>query len=135
MRHPNFMKIVAIFSFLAATAPFVSAGEVTIVSANLRNTGATQWSINVTLKHADTGWEHFANSWRIVDDNGSVLGERVLHHPHVDEQPFTRSLGVSIPRSTTVFFVEARDKKHGWSPARLKIDLKTAKDGSLTVKP
>jgi len=36
--------------------------------------------------------------WEIVGPDGTVLGTRVLVHPHVDEQPFTRSLGgVEIP--------------------------------------
>jgi hypothetical protein len=45
------------------------------------------------LRHGDTGWDDYADGWRIETPAGEVLGTRVLHHPHVEEQPFTRSLG------------------------------------------
>jgi hypothetical protein len=46
-----------------------------------------------------------------------VLGERVLLHPHVDEQPFTRSLsGVAIPSDVEQVTVRAHDNVDGWGP-------------------
>ena len=60
--------------------------------------GANGWRFDVTIRHPDTGWDHYADGWRILDMDGTVLGTRVLHHPHETEQPFTRSLsGVAIP--------------------------------------
>ena len=38
-----------------------------------------------------TGWEHYANKWDVVGPDDTILGTRVLLHPHVNEQPFTRS--------------------------------------------
>jgi hypothetical protein len=79
----------------------------------------------VTLKHADTGWEHYADAWRVLSPSGEELGKRVLYHPHVDEQPFTRSLGnINIPADLTEVYIEAHDKVHGWNPQRLKVPLK-----------
>ena len=49
-------------------------------------------TIHVTLAHPDTGWDHYADGWEVVTGDGTSLGLRVLAHPHVDEQPFTRSL-------------------------------------------
>ena len=135
MKHSALSRLFAIIAFVIATTGQSHAGEVSIEAANFRNTGAEQWSVNTTLKHADTGWDHYADNWRIVDENGKVLGERVLQHPHVDEQPFTRSLSVNIPTSITTVFIEAHDKKHGWTSRRLKVDLNMAKDGRLTVRP
>ena len=110
------------------------AGEVTIVDAEFTHTSGQQWSVSVTLEHADSGWDHYADNWRVVDGEGNVLGDRVLYHPHVDEQPFTRSLsGVEIPEGTTEVFVIAHDKVHGWTESRLLIDLGEAVDGVLKV--
>ena len=46
-----------------------------------------------------------------------------------------KQVGVKIPKQITTLFIEAHDKKHGWSSQRLKIDLSMAKNGRLTVKP
>jgi len=63
-----------------------SAGEVTIVAAEFKDVGDSQWSVSVTLKHDDTGWDHYADDWRVVEEDGNVLGDRVLYHPHENEQ-------------------------------------------------
>ena len=91
------------------------------VEASCENQTCT---FNVTLEHGDTGWEHYADSWQIVSPDGTVLGKRVLLHPHVNEQPFTRSLsGVSIPEDIKNVWVEAHDSVHGKSPVRYKVEL------------
>ncbi len=100
-----------------------AAGDVEILGATATRTGET-WRVSVTLRHADTGWEHYADAWRLLAPDGTVLGTRILHHPHVEEQPFTRTLsGVSVPEGTAVLRVEARDTVHGWSPDRLDLPL------------
>jgi hypothetical protein len=65
------------------------------------------------VRHADTGWEHYADHWRVLSPDGDELGRRILHHPHVSEQPFSRSLsGIHIPAETRVVTVEAHDSVH-----------------------
>lgn len=113
----------------------VIADNVQIVAANFKSSAANRWSVDVTLKHGDTGWDHYADNWRVVDDKGNVLGDRVLFHPHVNEQPFTRSLSsVTIPNGITDIYIEAHDKEHGWTPNRLAVDLSKASEGRLRVK-
>ncbi len=110
------------------------ANDVQILAAELNSRGDNLWLVKVTLKHADTGWEHYADNWRVVDKDGNILGDRVLLHPHVDEQPFTRSLsGVKIPDGISTVYIEAHDKKHGWTPNRLTVDLSKLVDGRLKV--
>jgi hypothetical protein len=47
---------------------------------------------------------------------GAILGTRVLHHPHVEEQPFTRSLsGVDLPDGITEIVVRTRTNVTGWA--------------------
>jgi len=101
----------------------VFAGNVDIVKAKARQQGSG-WYFTVTLKHADTGWEHYADAWRVVTEDGKILGERTLHHPHVDEQPFTRGLGdVQIPAEIKKVYIEAHDNVHGWAKERHAVYL------------
>lgn len=113
----------------------VTAGDVQIVSAEFNKNSNGTWNAHVTLKHSDTGWKHYADNWRIVDSTAHILGDRVLYHPHVNEQPFTRSLShVEFPKGTRTVYIEAHDKLHGWTKNRLKIDLNKAGKGSLKVE-
>jgi len=110
------------------------ASEVAVVKVRFELRGDS-WNVNTTLRHADTGWSHYADAWRIVDKKGNVIGKRILYHPHVDEQPFTRSLGnVQIPKGVTVVFVEAHDKESGWSKQRVRVDLSKSKGERFEVR-
>jgi hypothetical protein len=99
------------------------AGEVEIVAATAVQKGKT-WTFAVTLKHADSGWDHYADAWRVVSAKGKVLGSRTLFHPHENEQPFTRSLSrVVIMDTTEAVYIEAHDKVHGWAKERFEVGL------------
>lgn len=96
---------------------------------------AASWTVSVTLQHADTGWDHYADGWRVVTADGKVLGHRTLYHPHVNEQPFTRNLsGISIPTGVNTVFVEAHDKVHGWNKERLEVNLQQAQGERYRVQ-
>ena len=98
------------------------AGEVRIV--DVRVECAASCTFSVTLEHDDEGWEHYADRWDVVTLDGKLLKSRVLYHPHVDEQPFTRSLsGVSIPADVKQVKIRARDSKHGFGPQEFVVDI------------
>ena len=79
---------------------------------------------DVTLEHADTGWDHYADGWEVISPAGEVLGKRVLAHPHVDEQPFTRSLsGVQVPAGVNTVSIRAHDSVHGYNKEIFEVDL------------
>lgn len=81
-------------------------------------------TFSVTLSHPDTGWEHYADGWRVELADGTVLGTRELVHPHVEEQPFMRSLsGVIVQDGISRVFVRARCNVDGWSVDALPFDL------------
>lgn len=81
-------------------------------------------SFSVTLSHPDTGWDHYADGWEVLDADGNSLGLRELLHPHVNEQPFTRSLsGVQVPDGTQVVYVRARCNVDGWSETLFEVIL------------
>jgi hypothetical protein len=110
------------------TCSVTLANEVEIVMVKMKPSSlsgdANTWTFMVTLKHEDTGWEHYADGWRVVDEKGKELAYRTLYHPHEHEQPFERGLsGIRIPAGTRIIYVEAHDKVHKWSKQRVKIDL------------
>ena len=126
-------KVIFILGLLSMSTT-LQAGAVSIKFVEFSRSPA-DWTVNVTLEHADTGWKHYADAWRVVDAKGNVLATRTLWHPHVDEQPFTRSLsGVNIPAKMTKVFVEAHDKVHGWSKDRVMVDLAKSSGKRYTVK-
>ncbi|MGB0723375.1 MAG: hypothetical protein ACPGU7_13375 [Gammaproteobacteria bacterium] len=108
---------------LGATVP-ASAGEAEVIAARAEPVDG-RYRIHVTLRHADTGWDHYANGWEVTSPDGvTVFGKRTLHHPHVNEQPFTRSLGpVSIPAGVRVVAIRAHDSVHGASATLFRLEL------------
>jgi hypothetical protein len=99
-------------------------GEVTIVDASASPTGSGVYRFDVTLSHADSGWDHYADGWEVVAPNGRILGQRTLYHPHVEEQPFTRSLsGVVVPETIDRVEIRAHDKVHGHGTQLFRIEL------------
>lgn len=118
----KFAIVISVYTLGGISA--VNAGEVEIVNVKAEKQ-RTGWVFNVTLKHGDTGWDHYADAWRVVTEDGKELGTRTLYHPHVDEQPFTRSLGdVTIPADVNAVYIEAHDKVHGWGKQRYRVKIR-----------
>lgn len=102
---------------LLLAAHAANAGEPVVEAVEARQEAAGTWRFDVTVRHGDEGWDHYADKWVVLTPDGQVLGERVLLHPHEDEQPFTRSLGgVAIPPGTGEVLVQAEDSVHGLGP-------------------
>ncbi len=102
------------------------AGEADVVNVEvfkLKKSGDTMFRFKVTVAHADEGWDHYADAWELFGPDGASLARRVLLHPHVDEQPFTRSVDADIPKSVTVVTVRAHDKVHGWGGVEMQVDV------------
>ncbi len=105
-------------------AAVAEAGEVEIAAAAARLEADGAYRFSVTLRHADTGWDHYADKWDILAPDGTVLGTRVLLHPHENEQPFTRSLsGVRVPKDVKRVSIRAHDKVHGYAERTLTVEL------------
>lgn len=82
------------------------------------------WNFHVTLSHPDTGWDHYADGWEVLDKSGNRLGHRELMHPHVHEQPFTRSLsGIVLPDGTREVFIRTNCSVKGWSDEAVRVEL------------
>lgn len=101
-----------LFFCLCLAGP-VAAGAPVVESVRAVDHGG-MWTFHVTLRHADTGWDHYADGWGVYTPDGKVLGYRELLHPHVNEQPFTRSLSnVVLPVGATKVVIIPRDSVHG----------------------
>lgn len=120
------MKILtAACLFLILSAAGARAGEADVVGAEASRESDGTWRFRVTVRHADTGWDHYADRWQVETPDGRVLGTRVLLHPHETEQPFTRALGgVVIPPGVTEVIVRAHDSVHGDGGVSLRVELR-----------
>jgi hypothetical protein len=110
-------KLLVLFPVLALS------DDVAIEDATAKYDQST-WTFHVTLRHEDSGWEHYADAWRVIGADDKIFGTRTLFHPHETEQPFTRSLsGISIPAKLKYIYIEAHDKVHGWNQEKFKLKL------------
>lgn len=114
------MKLVFALG-LAALPAWADPPVIEMVQARQTSDG---WTFDVTLSHPDTGWDHYADGWRVLDMNGKELGMRVLFHPHETEQPFTRSLGgIRLEEGVKQVQIEARCLVDGWAGDPVTVQL------------
>lgn len=114
----------AAFALVVMAAAAARAGEADVVAVEATQGAGDLWTFHVTVRHADAGWDHYADRWEVVGSEGTVLATRVLLHPHVNEQPFTRSKsGISIPAGVSAVTVRAHDSLHGYGGLERKVSL------------
>lgn len=100
------------------------AGEPCIIKGGARCDADRNCDFSVTLRHQDEGWDHYADRWEVLDESGKIIATRVLSHPHVNEQPFTRSLqNVKIPAGIKRVWIRAHDSVHGYGSQQAEIVL------------
>ncbi len=102
----------------------VVAGPPSVLDAQVTANPGGTYSFSVTITHKDEGWTHYADAWEVLDETGKILATRTLYHPHVDEQPFTRSLArVVVPIGVRKVTLRARDSVHGYGERTLEVTL------------
>lgn len=120
----SFPKSALLSIILCALFTPAVAGEADVVDVKAEPGFAGTYRFDVTVRHGDEGWEHYADRWDVVGPDGSVIASRVLAHPHVDEQPFTRSLNrVQIPDGVDTVILRAHDKVHGLGGREMRVKL------------
>lgn len=107
----------------AALAGPARADLAQVVDARVHCDAARECRVDVSVRHDDQGWPHYADKWDVLAADGRVLGTRALLHPHDNEQPFTRSLLVSIPPGISEVRIRAHDKVHGYGGAELTLPV------------
>lgn len=144
MIHTNRITVIVVFILVGAAASADDGGTTSAPGGLLGGPGSCttdtewaqvvdvrasrssrDWTFSVTVRHADTGWDHYADEWQVVDPvTGEVYGTRVLTHPHVEEQPFTRSQsGIAIPDGVREVLVRAKCTVHGWGGCGMIVAL------------
>lgn len=117
------MRVIP-YVLIGALMPLAAAADPPTVTGTKATRDAMGWKISVTLRHPDTGWDHYADGWDILDPAGRVLATRTLHHPHVNEQPFTRSLRqVMLPDGLRQVFIRAHCSDGAVSAPLVRIDI------------
>lgn len=94
-----------------------------VLAVEPTSTGDT-WTIAATISSPYDTPQRYADAFRVLAEDGTVLGIRELAHDHAAEQPFTRSLtNVVIPAAVTTITVEGRDQANGWGGDTVTVDL------------
>lgn len=128
-KNTNLIKTGGIFTasfgaLLLSIIGVAHAGEADIVDARAHLNADGTFRIEASVSHDDTGWEHYADGFDIVAPDGTVLATRVLAHPHVGENPFTRSASkVDVPEGVETVIVRAHDLVHGYGGVEFTLEL------------
>ena len=100
------------------------AGLADVLKAGISREADGSYRIAATVRHNDTGWDHYANRWEVLGPQGQVIATRTLLHPHIHEQPFTRSLsGLRIPPAWTWVKIRAHDRVHGYGGREVTLSV------------
>lgn len=85
-----------------------------VLEAELEPSGDS-YSVDVTISSPYDSPERYADGWRVLAPDGTVLGEHELTHDHASEQPFTRTQsGLEIPEDVEEVTVEGSDLENGF---------------------
>lgn len=86
-----------------------SSGETDELSVRAVRVAPHVWHFDITVRHLDRGWEHYAGTWEVVTPEGRVLEQRILGHgADESERPFTRTLAdVQVPPEVPAVMLRA----------------------------
>ena len=116
--------LIVAFGLIVVLPAIVLAGEADVTRVEVRQTASGIYHFDVTVRHDDTGWDHYVDKWDVLAPDGTVVGSRTLYHPHVDEQPFTRSLsGVKVAETIFELTVRAHDSVHAYGGKTVTVVL------------
>lgn len=120
------MKNTIAYSLLLLSTA-ITANEADVI--NVKTKCYDECTFFVTVKHQDKGWDHFADRWQVLTLDGDVIATRTLLHPHVNEQPFMRSLShVKIPDGVKKVMVRAHDSVHGYGGKTMNVEINDKTD-------
>ena len=109
--------------FLITTVAYAEPADVLNVEVN--NHGDARYTFKVTVQHADTGWDHYADAWVIFTEDGEYLASRNLQHPHIKEQPFTRALpNLPVNEGINSVVIRAHCSRDGFSGKVMTVQLR-----------
>lgn len=126
----------------AVESVYSDAANADVIFVKATETAANTWTFSVTVEHPDTGWEDYADGWDVLLPDGTILKPdpgspftRLLLHPHVGEQPFTRSQSrIEIPADVTEVTVRAHDLVDGFGGQEVVVDLTAVSGENFEVQ-
>lgn len=122
MARPSYLGTFS--ALLMLSSSLTLAGQADVLKAEISQASDGSYRISATLRHADTGWDHYANRWEVLGPEDKIIATRVLYHPHVNEQPFTRShSSVKIPHNLTWVKIRAHDLEHGYGGREVTLSV------------
>jgi len=124
----------------AANSAGAPDADITNVFAREDKDGS--WTFHVSVAHPDIGFEDFADGWDLVTPSGDVIKvdrdqrfTKIVRHPHVKEQPFTRTQkGIRIPEGVRSVTVRAHDRLAGFGGEEVVVDLNQRFGRKFSVK-
>lgn len=94
-----------------------------IVDATVTGSG-DQFTFQVSVSSPYDTPQRYADAFRARSaDGATVYGITEVTHDHATEQPFTRTLTVTIPAGVTSVVVEGRDQANGWGGGTRTVEL------------
>ncbi|MEM7193780.1 MAG: hypothetical protein AAF402_02435 [Pseudomonadota bacterium] len=137
-----FSTLFAVMTTMMPSTVLAQSGDADVLQVEAIESTDGSWRFNVTVEHADTGWQDYADGWDVMDEQGNVLKRknsdpftRLLLHPHENEQPFTRSVsGIKVPENTRYLTVRAHELKDGFGGKEVVVDLKEKSGVGYTVR-
>lgn len=126
---------------VASLAPSDPKGNADVTFVKATHTGDDKWTFEVTANHPDVGWSDFMDGWDVVLPDGKKIllapkdkFTRVLAHPHVNQQPVTRSQeNILIPAGTKTVTVRAHDLADGYGGKVIEVKLDKAEGVGFKV--
>ena len=95
-----------------------------VVAVELRPQGERVYDVAVTLSSPYDTPQRYADGWRVLAPDGTVLGTHTLLHDHANEQPFTRTQrGLLIPAGIDEVTVEGREQANGFGGAPITVEV------------
>ncbi len=102
----------------------IIASEANVIDAEVKKGNNGSFIFYVTVQHADEGWNHYADHWLILDKDEQLIAACKLMHPHVKEQPFTRSLShIELPDEVTEVIIRAHCSVDNYSGNSLILNI------------